>query len=431
MLSAGESHPAGHPGPAPQALPPDAAAGRLGRDLAEQAAEVLGIKSAFPAKKALAQANRLGSARIARAVGLLAEADLDLRGTTGLRGNWWSRCWWPGSAAWSVRAARAGRPRPGDGPSPARLRRRRRSRSTGRRPRTDWCRPVGSLIQRAATDLGCQWRAGPDGGTVAGPGLGIGVPAGGPDGGAAGAHAAPAGWDGRMLVRCRSGGHGHGPPASAGSSSMSGARVVGRRPSRRRLPAGHRAVAGPPWKAGRAPPDHVGVFEGGRRGPRKHVDPAAGGARAREAAARASAWMARRSAWTGLVAEALEGEAGCPPPAAMLDDLGAGPEDVDGEADAGQEQHQEEADDLALRGPLRPMWVGGACRRCPATMETATISRHEVQGEHSRSLRGSVHGPPSCRRRSAASMVRQRRVPPAVRPDIRSVPAPCRSPCVP
>ena len=54
---------------------------------AEQAAEMLGIKSAFPAKKALAQANRLGSARIARAVQLLAEADLDLRGTTGLPGD--------------------------------------------------------------------------------------------------------------------------------------------------------------------------------------------------------------------------------------------------------------------------------------------------------------------------------------------------------
>ena len=52
----------------------------------EQAAEVLGIRSAFPARKALAQANRLGTARIARAVQLLAAADLDLRGTTGLDG---------------------------------------------------------------------------------------------------------------------------------------------------------------------------------------------------------------------------------------------------------------------------------------------------------------------------------------------------------
>jgi DNA polymerase-3 subunit delta len=54
---------------------------------ADQAAEVLGTKSVFPAKKALAQANRLGSTRIARAVQLLAEADLDLRGTTGLSGE--------------------------------------------------------------------------------------------------------------------------------------------------------------------------------------------------------------------------------------------------------------------------------------------------------------------------------------------------------
>ena len=65
----------------------------------EQAAEVLGTRSVFPAKKALAQANRLGTARIARAVQLLARADLDLRGTTGLSASWSSRCWWPGSAA--------------------------------------------------------------------------------------------------------------------------------------------------------------------------------------------------------------------------------------------------------------------------------------------------------------------------------------------
>ena len=53
----------------------------------EQAAEVLGIKSSFPAKKALGQANRLGTARIARAMQLLSEADLDLRGSTGLSGE--------------------------------------------------------------------------------------------------------------------------------------------------------------------------------------------------------------------------------------------------------------------------------------------------------------------------------------------------------
>jgi DNA polymerase-3 subunit delta len=53
----------------------------------EEAAQVLGLRSAFPAKKALAQSRRLGSARTARAIRLLAEADLDLRGVTGLSGE--------------------------------------------------------------------------------------------------------------------------------------------------------------------------------------------------------------------------------------------------------------------------------------------------------------------------------------------------------
>jgi DNA polymerase-3 subunit delta len=45
------------------------------------AAQVLGIKgSTFPAKKAMEQGRRLGSARLAEFVGLLAQADLDLRG---------------------------------------------------------------------------------------------------------------------------------------------------------------------------------------------------------------------------------------------------------------------------------------------------------------------------------------------------------------
>jgi DNA polymerase-3 subunit delta len=45
------------------------------------AAQVLGLKgSTFPAKKALTSARRLGSPKIRRAVSLLAEADLDLRG---------------------------------------------------------------------------------------------------------------------------------------------------------------------------------------------------------------------------------------------------------------------------------------------------------------------------------------------------------------
>jgi DNA polymerase-3 subunit delta len=53
----------------------------------EQAAEILGMRSAFPAKKALAQSRRLGGTRIARALALLAEADLDLRGATLLPGE--------------------------------------------------------------------------------------------------------------------------------------------------------------------------------------------------------------------------------------------------------------------------------------------------------------------------------------------------------
>jgi len=87
MLSAGESHPLvilallhKH---YRQMLRLDGS----GVTTAEQAAEVLGIKSSFPAKKALAQGNRLGSARVARAMQLLAEADLDLRGATGLPGE--------------------------------------------------------------------------------------------------------------------------------------------------------------------------------------------------------------------------------------------------------------------------------------------------------------------------------------------------------
>jgi DNA polymerase-3 subunit delta len=54
-----------------------------GADVAgeKQAAELLGMKgSTFPAKKALGQARRLGHDRIVRAIDLLAQADLDLRG---------------------------------------------------------------------------------------------------------------------------------------------------------------------------------------------------------------------------------------------------------------------------------------------------------------------------------------------------------------
>ena len=47
----------------------------------KQAAELLGMKgSTFPAKKAMGQARRLGHDRVVRAIDLLAQADLDLRG---------------------------------------------------------------------------------------------------------------------------------------------------------------------------------------------------------------------------------------------------------------------------------------------------------------------------------------------------------------
>ncbi|MEY2974286.1 MAG: polymerase delta subunit [Actinomycetota bacterium] len=50
----------------------------------DSAAAALGIKSSFPAKKALDGARRLGTDDLRRAIGLLATADSDLRGGTGL-----------------------------------------------------------------------------------------------------------------------------------------------------------------------------------------------------------------------------------------------------------------------------------------------------------------------------------------------------------
>ena len=47
-----------------------------------EAAEALGIKPGFPAKKALEQYRRLGGDGVQRAIDLLAAADLDLRGAT-------------------------------------------------------------------------------------------------------------------------------------------------------------------------------------------------------------------------------------------------------------------------------------------------------------------------------------------------------------
>jgi DNA polymerase-3 subunit delta len=50
----------------------------------EEAARLLSVNSAFVGKKALEQSRRLGSARIAHAIELLADADLDVKGRTGL-----------------------------------------------------------------------------------------------------------------------------------------------------------------------------------------------------------------------------------------------------------------------------------------------------------------------------------------------------------
>jgi DNA polymerase-3 subunit delta len=49
-----------------------------------EAAEAMGIKPGFPAKKALGNYQRLGGGGVKRAIGLLAAADLDLRGATDL-----------------------------------------------------------------------------------------------------------------------------------------------------------------------------------------------------------------------------------------------------------------------------------------------------------------------------------------------------------
>ena len=51
------------------------------------AARLLGVRSPFVAKKALGQAQRLGSERVGRAITLIADADLDVKGRTGLPGD--------------------------------------------------------------------------------------------------------------------------------------------------------------------------------------------------------------------------------------------------------------------------------------------------------------------------------------------------------
>jgi DNA polymerase-3 subunit delta len=66
---------------------------------AERAAELLGARSAFRAKKALSAAKRLGPEGIGRAILLLARADLDLRGESG----------WPADVVLEVLVARLSR----------------------------------------------------------------------------------------------------------------------------------------------------------------------------------------------------------------------------------------------------------------------------------------------------------------------------------
>ncbi|MHB1486679.1 MAG: DNA polymerase III subunit delta [Acidimicrobiales bacterium] len=75
-----------------------------------EAGELLGTKSTFVASKARAQAQRLGHDGVARAIGLLADADLDLRGMTA----------WPAEVVMEVLVARLARlgPRPGAGAAP-------------------------------------------------------------------------------------------------------------------------------------------------------------------------------------------------------------------------------------------------------------------------------------------------------------------------
>lgn len=51
---------------------------------AEDAAALVGARSAYPVKKAMEQGRRLGSAKVAEAVCLLADADIDLRGGSAL-----------------------------------------------------------------------------------------------------------------------------------------------------------------------------------------------------------------------------------------------------------------------------------------------------------------------------------------------------------
>ncbi|HZU78713.1 MAG TPA: DNA polymerase III subunit delta [Acidimicrobiales bacterium] len=83
----------------------------------EEAAAHIGARSVYPAKKALEQGRRLGAGRIGRAVTLLADADLDVRGRSGL----------PDETVLQVLVARLSRLAAGTGRSAAGRSRRRAS----------------------------------------------------------------------------------------------------------------------------------------------------------------------------------------------------------------------------------------------------------------------------------------------------------------
>ena len=82
-----------------------------GATSSSEAAELLGAHE-FVARKALEQSRRLGSEKIGRAIMLIAEADLDLRGRTGL----------PYAAVLQVLVARLSRLSTGTRRTPARHR---------------------------------------------------------------------------------------------------------------------------------------------------------------------------------------------------------------------------------------------------------------------------------------------------------------------
>jgi DNA polymerase-3 subunit delta len=83
-----------------------------GADVArpEDAAALVGARSVFPVRKAMEQGRRLGSERVAQAIGLLADADLDLRGASAL----------PDQAVMEVLVGRLSRLVPARRPGPVR-----------------------------------------------------------------------------------------------------------------------------------------------------------------------------------------------------------------------------------------------------------------------------------------------------------------------